>query len=281
MSTVRNGDTPKNINGGKKVTVPKLLEMKREGVKITSLTAYDATMGAVLDAAGLDLILVGDSAGMVVKGEPDTISISLDEMVFLTRNVSRGVHRALLVADVPFGVVHGSDEAAIEGAVRLMKEGRAEAVKVEGAGPLLPAIERMTTLGIPVLGHLGLTPQSVHAFGGYGLRGAAEQEAAKIRRDARALQEAGVFGVVLEKIPKQLAAEITASLEVPTIGIGSGPDCDGQILVSYDMLGFGPKFKFVRRYLEGAELVRDAVSRYAEDIRNGTFPNGDESFEAK
>lgn len=280
MSTVREGETPKKINGDKKITVPKIVEMKRRGEKITALTAYDATMGAVLDATGLDMILVGDSASMVIKGDADTLSVTLDEMIFMTRNVSRTVKRALLVGDIPFGPMHISDEAAIEGAVRMIKEGRAEAVKVEGAGPLIPAIERMTNLGIPVLGHLGLTPQSVHAFGGYGLRGAVEEEAAKIRRDARALQDARVFGIVLEKIPRQLASEITASLEIPTIGIGSGPDCDGQILVSYDMLGFGPKFRFVRRYLEGTRLIQEAVGRYVDDIRDGKFPTEDESFEA-
>jgi 3-methyl-2-oxobutanoate hydroxymethyltransferase len=267
-------------NGVRKVTVPDLVAMKQRGEKIAALTAYDATFAAIEDAAGLDLILVGDSAGMVVKGEPDTISIDLDEMVFLTRNVSRGVKRALLAADVPFGLVHLGTEAALEGAVRLMKEGRAEAVKIEGAGPALEPIQRLTQLGVPVIGHLGLTPQSVHAFGGYGLRGAGDNEAANIRQDALALQDAGVFAIVLEKIPRELAADITASLRIPTIGIGAGPGCDGQILVAYDMLGFGPKFRFVRRYMEGKELVREAVASYVKDIREGTFPKDSESFEA-
>jgi len=277
MSTTRTA----NGNGtSKKVTVPDLLAMKSRGEKIAALTAYDATFAAFEDAAGLDVILVGDSAGMVVKGEADTISITLDEMVFLTRNVSRGVKRALLVADVPFGIMHPSTESAVSGAVRLMKEGRAEAVKIEGAGPLLEAISRMVATGIPVMGHLGLTPQSVHSFGGYGLRGAVEAEAARIRRDALALKEAGVFALVLEKIPATLAAEVSHSLDIPTIGIASGPDCDGQILVNYDMLGMGPKFRFVRRYMEGCEQITDAVRRYVEDIRSGGFPSSDESFEA-
>ncbi|MFH0881477.1 MAG: 3-methyl-2-oxobutanoate hydroxymethyltransferase [bacterium] len=276
MSTTREAGG----NGVKKVTVPNILAMKQRGEKIAALTAYDATFAAVEDAAGLDLILVGDSAGMVIKGEPDTISITLDEMIFLTRNVSRGVHRALLAVDVPFGVIHRGTQATLDGSVRLMKEGRAEAVKIEGAGPALEPIQRLTELGVPVIGHLGLTPQSVHAFGGYGLRGAEEDEAARIRRDALALQEAGVFAIVLEKIPRKLAADISASLRIPTIGIASGPECDGQILVGYDMLGLGPKFRFARRYLEGRELIRNAVASYVKDIREGSFPSESESFEA-
>ncbi len=264
----------------KKITIPCILKMKQDGKKIAALTAYDSTFAAIEDSAGLDLILVGDSAGMVIRGNPDTISITLDEQIFLTRSVSRGVKRALLVADMPFGITQESTEATIKACVRFMKEGRAEAVKVEGAGPVLEAIRRMTQMGIPVMGHLGLTPQSVHAFGGYGLRGASEVEAERIRRDAIALQEAGVFGMVLEKIPMQLAKEVSESLRVPTIGIASGPHCDGQILVNYDMLGLGPqKFKFARRFIEGGDLIKGAVQQYVDEIRGGTFPTEDESYE--
>jgi 3-methyl-2-oxobutanoate hydroxymethyltransferase len=264
----------------KKITAPRLIEMKQQGIPIAALTAYDATMAAVEDKAGLDLILVGDSAGMVITGRPDTISITLDEMIFMTKNVSRGVKRALLVADMPFGISHISTEVCIEACVRFMKEGRAEAVKIEGAGPALEAISRMTTMGIPIMGHLGLTPQSVHVFGGWDLRGAEEKEAQRIREDALRLQDAGAFSMVLEKIPVELAKEISESLEIPTVGIASGPHCDGQILVSYDMLGLGPKFRFARRYLEGAKLIQGAVRQYVEDIRAREFPNDDESFHA-
>lgn len=263
-----------------KVTVPALQAMKAEGKKIAALTAYDATFAALEDAAGVDIILVGDSAGMVMQGSHDTIEITLDDILVYTRNVRRGMKRALLAADLPFGIAHESTDATIRGCVRLMKEGGAEAVKVEGAGPVLEPISRMTRMGIPVMGHLGLTPQSVHSFGGYGMRGGDEAEAERIRRDAVELQEAGVFAIVLEKIPQELAAEVTKSLHIPTIGIGSGPDCDGQILVSYDMLGLGPKFRFVRRYLEGAELVTGAVQQYVNDIRGGIFPDESESYNA-
>jgi len=265
----------------KKVTAPAIIQMKQDGVKIAALTAYDTSFALLEDAAGLDLILVGDSAGMVVSGRPDTISITLDEMIFLTKNVSRGLKKALLIADMPFGITHISTEETIKAAVRLMKEGRAEGVKVEGAGHALEAIERMTSMGIPVMGHLGLTPQSVHGFGGYGLRGANLSEADRIKKDALALQEAGVFAIVLEKIPMDLAEEVSKSLTIPTVGIASGPKCDGQILVNYDMLGLGPhRFRFARRYLEGGKLIKEAVRNYVDDIRNGEFPREDEGYEA-
>lgn len=263
----------------KKVTVPSLHKMKERGDKIAALTAYDATFAALEDAAGIDVILVGDSAANVIAGEKTTLGITLDEMVFLSRYVSRGVKRAMLVADMPFGVAQISTEDLLRAAVRFMKEGNAEAVKIEGASYNLPAIERLAAMGVPVMGHLGLTPQSVHVFGGYGLRGKGEAEAKRIVEDAKRLQDAGVFSLVLEKVPAALAKSITEELTIPTIGIGSGVDCDGQILVNYDLLGMGGmKLKFVRRYLEGGELITDAVRRYVDDIRGGSFPNDEESF---
>ncbi len=263
----------------KKVTVPCLHQMKAEGRKITALTAYDATIAALEDAAGMDIILVGDSAGMVISGDKDTLAITLEEMIFLTKSVSRGVKRALLVADMPFGSFQPSSEIAIGSAIRFMKEGHAEGIKIEGAGPLLESIEKMTAMGIPVMGHLGLTPQSVHAFGGYQLRGVGDKEAKRIQEDALRLQDAGVFSIVLEKIPAELAATVSRSLTIPTIGIASGAACDGQILVCYDMLGLNPyQFKFVRRYLDGAVILREAFSKYIQDIQNGSFPSEEESF---
>ncbi len=264
-----------------KVTVPGIMSMKKNGDKIVALTAYDATFAQLEDEAGIDLVLVGDSAGMVIAGQNDTISITLDEMILLTKYVRRGVKRALLITDLPFGSFQVTTDEAVQAAVRAMKEGGAEGVKLEGGQPVLKTIERMTEIGIPVLGHLGLTPQSVHSFGGYGLRGVEEQEADRIRRDAEALQKSGAFAIVLEKIPIELAEDITDNIDIPTIGIASGPYCDGQILVNYDLLGLGTKYinlKFVRKYLEGAQLVKGAVKKYAEDVRNGDFPTEDESW---
>lgn len=264
----------------KKITVPAILQMKRDKIKIAALTAYDSSFAAMEDAAGLDMILVGDSAGMVITGRRDTLSITLDEMIFLTKSVSRGVKKALLIADMPFGVTHIGTEETLRASVRLMKEGRAEGVKIEGAGPALEAINHLTTTGIPVVGHLGLTPQSLHSFGGFGLRGVEEKEAERIKKDALALQEAGVFSIVLEKIPMTLAKEVSESLTIPTIGIASGPDCDGQILVNYDIFGFGPiKYQFARQYLNGGELIKNAVEEYVKDIREGKFPTSEEGYE--
>ncbi len=265
----------------RKVTVPWLIRMKQKGLKIAALTAYDFTMAAIEDSAGLDIILVGDSAGMVISGAPDTLAVTLDEMIFMTRNVRRGVKTALLVTDMPFGSFQISKEKTVEAAIRLMKEGGAEAVKLEGGKQNLEAIRHLTSIGIPVMGHLGLTPQSVHAFGGFKLQGATDKSAERIKEDAIALQEAGVFSIVLEKIPLDLAREVTASVDIPTIGIASGPYCDGQILVAYDMLGLESQYmnlRFVRRYMEGADLIRNAVGRYISDIKNGEFPREDESW---
>ncbi len=263
-----------------KVTIPRILKMKKEGKKIAALTAYDATMAAIEDEAGMDIILVGDSAGMVIAGDADTISISLDEMVYMTKWVRKGVKRALLVGDMPFGSYQASSEQAVESAIRFMKEARAEAVKLEGGRAHTGTIEKMTAYGIPVMGHLGLTPQSVNLFGGYPLRGKSRDEADRIFEDAQLLEQAGVFAIVLEKITVELAQKISETLSIPTIGIASGPYCDGQILVAHDMLGLGPKFKFARRYLQGANVLRDAFEQYIQDIRSSDFPTEKESFHA-
>ncbi len=254
--------------------------MKSEGEKITALTAYDYTFGYLLDEAGVDLILVGDSCGNVCAGYETTLPVTVDEMLYHVKSVRRGVKRALLIADMPFMSYQENIELALRNAGRFMKEGGAEAVKLEGGEHICPTIKKMVEIGIPVMGHLGFTPQSVHELGGYGVRGAEEKEAEKIKKDAIALQEAGTFSIVLEKVPAVLAKEISEMLTIPTIGIGAGPYCDGQILVSYDMLGLYDKmkFKFVRKYAKLADEVRRCASEYCEDIREGKFPSEDESY---
>jgi len=264
----------------KKIRVSTILKRKAEGVKITALTAYDYTFGYLLDEAGVDLILVGDSCGNVCAGYETTLPVTVDEMVYHTRSVRRGVQHALLVADMPFMSYQETTEQALHNAGRFMKEGGAEAVKMEGGRHICETVSRMVDIGIPVMGHLGFTPQSVHEFGGYKVRGKDSKESEKIKQDALALQDAGIFALVLEKVPAMLAKEISAMLTIPTIGIGAGPDCDGQILVSYDMLGLYDKvqFKFARRYASLAEDVRRAVKNYCEDIKNSNFPSQDESY---
>lgn len=263
------------------VTVRTLLQMKRSGEKITALTAYDATFARVIDEGGVDLILVGDSLGMVIQGHETTIPVTLDEVIYHTRATSRGVTRALLVADMPFMSYQISIEQALLNASRCLKEGCASAVKLEGGEKIAPTIQRMVEVGIPVMGHVGMEPQRVNQYGGYQLQGADSVVAKQIIRDAEAVAKAGAFAIVLEKIPRTLAAKITQSIQIPTIGIASGPDCDGQILVNYDMLGLADqyKFKFVRRYLELAQEIRAAVGQYRDDIREGRFPSDTESFE--
>ena len=264
----------------KKVRISTIIKMKSEGKKITALTAYDYTFGYLLDEAGVDLILVGDSCGNVCAGYETTLPVTVDEMIYHVKSVHKGVKRALLVADMPFMSYQETMELALRNAGRFMKEGGAEAVKLEGGEHICPTIKNMVEIGIPVMGHLGFTPQSVHELGGYGVRGAEKKEAVIIKKDAIALQEAGAFSIVLEKVPAKLAKEISDSLSIPTIGIGAGPDCDGQILVSYDMLGLYDKmkFKFVRRYAKLADEVRKCVSEYCEDIREGGFPSKEESY---
>jgi len=263
-----------------KVTVPELVRMKARGEKIAALTAYDALFARLLDEAGVDLILVGDSLGMVIQGHETTIPVTVDQVIYHTQAVRRGVQRALVVADMPFLSFQVSSEEALRNAGRLVKEGGAEAVKLEGGKPVCDTVRRIVDAGIPVMGHLGLTPQSIHQFGGYRVRGRSAEESERLLADAHALQEAGVFAIVLEKVPSQLAQQITRAVNVPTIGIGAGPGCDGQILVSYDMLGLFEKFKpkFVRRYAELAATIRESCQRYVEDVRKGAFPSDEESY---
>lgn len=265
----------------RKITVPELIAMKSRGEKIAALTAYDALMGRLLDEAGIDVILVGDSAAMVMAGHPTTLPITMEQMLYHVQCVRRGVNRALLVADMPFLAYQTSLEEGIRNAGRFLKEAGAEAVKVEGGEPVVELVRRLVDYGIPVMGHLGLIPQSIHKFGSYRLQGKDPAIARKLKREARLLADAGVFSLVLEKIPSGLAREITESVNVPTIGIGAGPHCDGQILVTQDMLGLFEAFqpKFVRRYAQLAQEMRRAFQAYIEDVRQGGFPGEAESYE--
>jgi 3-methyl-2-oxobutanoate hydroxymethyltransferase len=264
----------------KKIRINTLLKKKQNKEKITALTVYDYTFAYLMDEAEIDLLLVGDSLGNVIAGHDTTIPVTMEEMIYHTKAVKRGVKRSLLVADLPFMSYQISKEKAIFNAGRLMKEGGAEAVKIEGTYMNLPTIEHLTKIGIPVMGHLGLTPQSINQFSGFGVRGKEEDEANQIIQAARDLESAGVFAIVLEKIPASLATQITDELTVPTIGIGAGGGCDGQILVSYDMLGLFDKFKpaFLRHYRKLGDEVRSAVKEYCEDVKSGNYPNDDESY---
>lgn len=262
------------------ITVPRIAAMKAKGEKITCLTAYDWLTAGLLDAAGIDIILVGDSGAMVFAGHQTTLPITLEQMLYHTTAVSRGVRRGLVIADMPFLSYQVSPDRAIENAGLFLKEGGAAGVKLEGGEAIAETVRRIVAAGIPVMGHLGLTPQSICSFGNYRVRGEAQDEAGAIRKDARILEEAGAFAVVLEKIPAALAAEVTQSLSIPTIGIGAGPHCDGQVIVTPDMLGLFESFKpkFVRRYAELAETIRSAASRFADDVKSGRFPSDAESF---
>jgi 3-methyl-2-oxobutanoate hydroxymethyltransferase len=262
-----------------KLTTVRLVRKKAKAERIVCLTAYDYPSALILDDAGVDLILVGDSAANVIYGMATTLTIGMDEMVYHTRAVAAGVKRALVVADMPFLSFQVSVEQAVANAGRFLQAG-AEAVKVEGAGPVVPAIKRLVELGIPVMGHLGLTPQSVHKLGGYRLQARKTEDRERLLADARALADAGCFSIVLEKVPAEVAKRVTAELPIPTIGIGAGPDCDGQVLVLHDMLGLfdTPPLKFVKQYAQLAGEVRKAVTAYAEDVRAGRFPDQDHSF---
>jgi len=264
-----------------KLTLPELAEMKRERRPIVMVTAYDAPSGRLADAAGVDVVLVGDSAAMTVLGHDSTVPATMEEMLVLTRAVTRGAHRPLVVADLPFGSFQISDEDALRNAIRFVKEAQADAVKLEGAGASLSRARAIVEAGIPVMGHVGLTPQSATALGGFKAQGRTAEKARRLVDDALALEQAGCFSLVLECVPHELAAFITEKISIPTIGIGAGPACDGQVLVFHDMVGLfdGFKPKFVRRYADLASTMRDAVARYLEDVREGRFPDlATESF---
>jgi 3-methyl-2-oxobutanoate hydroxymethyltransferase len=258
----------------RQVRVPDLRQKKLAGEKIVMLTAYDATMARLFDRAGIDVVLVGDSLGTVLLGQPNTLTVTLDAMIHHTAAVARGTERALVVADMPFLTYQVSVAEAVRNAGRLLKDGGAAAVKLEGGRPVLDVVHRLTEVGIPVMGHLGLQPQSVHQLGGYTRRASEPHEADALVEDAVALEQAGAFAIVLEAIPPALARTVTSRVQVPTIGIGSGADCDGQVLVSYDMLGLfeGPVPSFVKQYANLAATVTAAARAYADDVRSGTYP---------
>ncbi|MDE7443153.1 MAG: 3-methyl-2-oxobutanoate hydroxymethyltransferase [Muribaculaceae bacterium] len=264
----------------RKVTALRLAEMKARGEKIAMLTAYDYSMAKLIDEAGMDVILVGDSASNVMAGNLTTLPMTLDQMIYHGKSVVKGVKRALVVVDMPFGSYQGNANEAVASAIRIMKESHAEAVKIEGGEEIRESIERILNAGIPVMGHLGLTPQSINKFGTYTVRAKAEAEAAKLKRDALMLQEIGCFGIVLEKIPAQLAKEVSESLTIPTIGIGAGGGTDGQVLVMHDMLGINKGFspKFLRRYAEIGDAIQEAVSHYIADVKDCDFPNENEQY---
>ncbi|WP_418981607.1 3-methyl-2-oxobutanoate hydroxymethyltransferase [Alistipes sp.] len=262
------------------VTTYRLTEMKQRGEKIAMLTSYDYSMARIVDAAGIDVILVGDSAANVMAGYETTLPITLDMMIYHARSVVRAVQRALVVVDLPFGTYQGNSKVALDSAIRIMKETEADAVKMEGGEEVLESVQRILSAGIPVMGHLGLTPQSIHKFGTYTVRAKEEAEAEKLVRDARLLSDAGCFGIVLEKIPAALAARVTAEIPTPTIGIGAGAGCDGQVLVIHDMLGINKGFspRFLRRYADLHTVMTDAVGQYIKDVKECDFPNEKEQY---
>ena len=257
------------------VTTYRLTEMKQRGEKIAMLTSYDYSMAKIVDAAGIDVILVGDSAANVMAGYETTLPITLDMMIYHACSVVRAVNRALVVVDLPFGTYQGNSKVALDSAIRIMKETEADAVKIEGGEEILESVNRILSAGIPVMGHLGLTPQSIHKFGTYNVRAKEEAEAEKLVRDAHLLSEAGCFGIVLEKIPAALAARVTGEIPTPTIGIGAGAGCDGQVLVGINK-GFSPRF--LRRYADLHELMTGAVQQYIKDVKECDFPSEKEQY---
>lgn len=264
----------------RKVTTHTLLEMKRQGEPITMLTAYDFSLARIVDQSGIDVILVGDSASNVMAGNDTTVPITLDHMIYHAQCVVRAVERALIVVDMPFGSYQGNSKLALESAIRIMKESGAHAVKLEGGSEIVESIERILTAGIPVMGHLGLTPQSIYKFGTYSVRAIEDEEAKKLIEDCKLLEEAGCFSIVFEKIPAELAKQASESLNIPTIGIGAGAGVDGQVLVLHDLLGITHEFnpRFLRRYMNLYEDISSAVSSYIEDVQSGDFPNEDECY---
>lgn len=264
----------------KRITTNTLHEMKLRGEKIAMLTSYDFSMAKILDEAGIDVLLVGDSASNVMAGHETTLPITLDQMIYHAASVVRAASRSLVVVDLPFGSYQGNSKEALNSAIRIMKESGAHAVKLEGGIEIRESIERIITAGIPVMGHLGLTPQSIYKFGTYSVRAKEEAEAEKLKEDVLVLQEAGCFAVVLEKIPATLAAEVTKSVKIPTIGIGAGADCDGQVLVVHDMMGLNKGFRprFLRQYLNLYEQMNGAVKAYINDVKSNDFPNEKEQY---
>ncbi|MBQ7996980.1 MAG: 3-methyl-2-oxobutanoate hydroxymethyltransferase [Paludibacteraceae bacterium] len=263
-----------------RMTTARLRQMKASGEKIAMLTSYDFTLASLVDEAGVEMILVGDSASNVVCGNQYTLPITVEEMIFLTKGVVRAAKHAMVVCDMPFGSYQVSEEEAVRNAVKILKESGCDAVKIEGGEEVLPAISHMIRIGVPVMGHLGLTPQSVNQFGGYGLRAKEEAEAEKLLHDAKLLDQAGCFAITLEKIPAALAQKVTKAVSCPVIGIGAGNACDGQVLVLHDMLGLNQGFKpkFLRQFASLAEEVKTAVSSYVEAVKDSSFPSAEESY---
>jgi 3-methyl-2-oxobutanoate hydroxymethyltransferase len=263
-----------------KLPLTELAELKRRGQKLAMVTAYDFPSGRIADEAGVELVLVGDSAGMVVLGNESTVPVTMDELLMLTRAVVRGAKRPLVIADMPFGSFQASDESAVENAVRFVKEAGADAVKLEGAGPTLSRVQSIVGAGVPVMGHVGLTPQSATMLGGFKAQGRTAEKAERLYEDALALEAAGCFAIVLEAVPAPVAARVTEALEVPTIGIGAGADCDGQVLVWHDLLGLyaGKAPRFVKRYADLAAEAKRALEAYVDDVREGRFPEEQHTY---
>ena len=268
------------VSDTRKVTTQRFIEMKRKGEKISMLTSYDYTMAGIVDKAGIDAILVGDSASNVMAGNQTTLPITVDQMIYHAKSVVRAVQRALVVCDMPFGSYQVGSHVGVTNAIRIMKESGCDALKIEGGVEILDTVKRILDAGIPVIGHLGLTPQSINKFGTYAVRAKDEAEAEKLLSDAKALAEIGCFAVTLEKVPAKLAAQVTREIKVPTIGIGAGNGTDGQVLVVADMLGMSQGFnpRFLRRYANLNEVITDAIGQYVTDVKSGDFPNEQESY---
>ncbi len=264
----------------RRITVHTLQQMKDSGEKIAMLTAYDYSMARILDDAGIEVLLVGDSASNVMAGHETTLPITLDQMIYHASSVVRGIQKALVIVDLPFGTYQGNSKKALSSAIRIMKESGAHAVKIEGGEEIKDSVKRILSAGVPVMGHLGLTPQSIYKFGTYTVRAKEQSEAERLKSDARLLEKLGCFGIVLEKIPAELAAEVTASVNIPIIGIGAGDKVDGQVLVTHDMLGITKDFqpRFLRRYLDLFEQIHGAAEAYRKDIKSGDFPNENEQY---
>ena len=270
----------RDLEDTRKVTTHRLIEMKQRGEKISMLTSYDYTTAQIVDGAGIDVILVGDSASNVMAGNVTTLPITLDQMIYHGKSVVRGVKRALVIVDMPFGSYQGNELEGLSSAIRIMKESHADALKMEGGEEIIPTVKRIISAGIPVMGHLGLMPQSINKYGTYTVRAKEEAEAEKLVRDAHLLEEAGCFGLVLEKIPAELATRVASELTIPVIGIGAGSGVDGQVLVVTDMLGMTNGFRprFLRLYADLHEVMTSAIGRYVEDVKSGDFPNAKEQY---